>query len=104
MDDMISRAALLDEMTAGCMPMDAEISGIIGDTCTIRSYIENAPAVDAAPVVRGQWIEKECSENTIEEWQTAKCSNCGKYHTTPYIYYFDNYNYCPNCGAKNTES
>ena len=59
-----------------------------------------APAADAVPVVHSQWIEKEFSDNTIIEWQTAKCSICGKYHTTPYLYYFKSYNYCPNCGAK----
>ena len=50
----------------------------------------------------GKWIEKEVfsnNENIIGEWQSAVCSVCGKYHTTPYMYYFDNYNFCPNCGA-----
>lgn len=54
----------------------------------------------------GEWEEKETFHNgdginepIIEEWQSAKCSICGKYHTTPYMYYFDNYNFCPNCGA-----
>lgn len=52
----------------------------------------------------GKWEEKETFHNTddepiIEEWQSAMCSVCHKYHTTPYMYYFNNYNFCPNCGA-----
>lgn len=53
---------------------------------------------------RGEWEEKETFHNAddnpiIEEWQSARCSVCNKYHTTPYMYYFNNYNFCPNCGA-----
>lgn len=51
----------------------------------------------------GRWIEKEVFDNSsavIDEWQSAKCSACGLYHTTPYMYYFDNFNFCPNCGAR----
>lgn len=52
----------------------------------------------------GKWEEKETFHNAddnpiIEEWQSAMCSVCHKYHTTPYMYYFNNYNFCPNCGA-----
>ena len=52
----------------------------------------------------GEWIEKEVmhkdeAHDVIDEWQSARCSVCGKYHTTPYMYYFDEHRYCPNCGA-----
>lgn len=51
---------------------------------------------------RGEWkeLKVDCMVNCIDEWQSARCSACGKYHTTPYLYYFKSYNYCPNCGAK----
>ena len=54
------------------------------------------------PVANGKWTERKADPDitTIDEWQSARCSNCGRYHTTPYIYYFKNYSYCPNCGAK----
>jgi hypothetical protein len=57
---------------------------------------------------RGKWEEMEkfhdADDNPIiEEWQSARCSVCGKYHTTPYMYYFDNYNFCPNCGCAMTK-
>ena len=51
---------------------------------------------------KGKWIEREVicgNPNVIEDWQSAKCSVCGRYHTTPYMYYFSDYNFCPNCGA-----
>jgi hypothetical protein len=48
----------------------------------------------------GKWEEREVSsEQAIEEWQSARCSVCGLYHTTPHLYYFKHYNYCPNCGS-----
>lgn len=48
----------------------------------------------------GKWIERGVStEQVIDEWQSARCSVCGKYHTTPYMYYFNDFNFCPNCGA-----
>lgn len=50
------------------------------------------------------WIECEVFDNKeanahIDRWQSAKCSNCGTYHTTPYMYYFKKFKFCPNCGA-----
>lgn len=47
----------------------------------------------------GKWEDEGISSSLIEEWQSARCSNCGKYHTTPYLYYFKKYDYCPSCGA-----
>ena len=69
----------------------------------IRATIEHAPT--AQPERKGKWIEKEViheveASTAIGEWQSAKCSVCGKYHTTPYLYYFMDDNYCPNCGAE----
>jgi DNA-directed RNA polymerase subunit RPC12/RpoP len=59
--------------------------------------IENAPTVDAVPVVHGRW---ECQDGYFSDnW---KCSACG-------IVWFFEYdptetetkvNYCPNCGAR----
>ena len=68
-------------------------------------YIDLADYVPKADRPQGEWVEKTKFHNAdddpiIEEWQSAKCSVCGKYHTTPYLYYFDDYNYCPNCGAR----
>lgn len=70
----------------------------------LKFDIDNAPTIDTEPVKHGKWEEKETYLNEgdceITEWQSARCSKCGKYHTTPYMYSFDNFNFCPNCGAK----
>ena len=54
--------------------------------------IEDAPAVDAAPVRRGQWIKydgyTECSE--CEYWYNSpECEDSSDRHA-----------YCPNCRVK----
>ena len=66
----------------------------------IIAKIKTMPTIDTISVGHGKWVEKEVLEDTIiNEWQSARCSECGKYHTTPYMYYFDNFKFCPNCGA-----
>jgi hypothetical protein len=49
-----------------------------------------------------EWLEREVvpvRESGIVEVQVAKCPFCGRYLTTPYMYYFTEYPYCPNCGV-----
>ena len=54
----------------------------------------------ANETLKAVWLEREVDyETRIDAWQSAKCSRCGLYHTTPYMYYFDDFKYCPNCGA-----
>lgn len=58
---------------------------------------------EMAAVAHGRWTERHvdyASDCAIDEIQSARCSVCGEYHTTPYSYYFNTYSYCPNCGAK----
>lgn len=61
-------------------------------------------AIEALSVRYGQWFEKEIvnesSDVIIGQWQVARCSVCRKDHTTPYMYFFTHFAYCPNCGAK----
>lgn len=96
MTDLISRQAVLKELPHA-------LWGKEWDEALAKAIIESVPTVD--PMKRGKWMEQKVTheENRrstiIADWQSAKCSNCGKYHTTPYLYYFDNYNFCPNCGA-----
>ena len=52
------------------------------------------PVVDAVPVVHGHWTTKR-SLTHDGEWY---CSNC-EYEPTV----FEDYKYCPNCGAKMDE-
>lgn len=72
------------------------------DKAYVIGTLEEVPTAEPE---RGKWEEKETFHNAndnpiIEEWQSARCSVCHKYHTTPYMYYFNDYNFCPNCGAR----
>lgn len=71
------------------------------------SIVERIKRLPSAGRPQGEWIEKEIFgeynddvHHYVSEWQSARCSVCGKYHTTPYAYYFDEYNFCPSCGAQ----
>lgn len=51
----------------------------------------------------GKWLEKNrvySEESHIEDWQSCCCSVCGHYDTRPYMYYFDEPNYCSYCGTR----
>ena len=51
----------------------------------------------------GKWLKKNrvySEESHIEDWQSCCCSVCGHYDTRPYMYYFDEPNYCSYCGAR----
>lgn len=82
---------------------------VMKETAIFEQYEALKMAIEAlqAEAVQGEWEDREVFNETdddyfVEEWQSARCSVCGKYHTTPYMYYFDDFNYCPNCGAKMT--
>ena len=56
------------------------------------TVVENAPTIDAVPVVHGKWIREVNPYNDI----TYRCSSCSQ------DWWADNWsrwNYCPNCGA-----
>jgi len=59
-------------------------------------------------IVHGHWEEKEViyddnDNGVITEWQSCRCSECKKYDTSPYLYYFKEPKYCSECGAKMDE-
>ena len=70
----------------------------------IYAGIKTMPDVNAVPVVHGRWEEQTVISNEeethIDEWQSVRCSMCKRYLTTPFLYNFTNYDYCPHCGAK----
>lgn len=81
-----------------------EIGGAPCRACDIGDMIdevEDFPAADVAPVVRGRWIQ----ENPYDRESDVKCSACGEVFS--YIYgvcYLvcgvELPHYCPNCGAR----
>lgn len=85
MDDLISRAALLDEFRSLCGPQ----TGDGWDNMGVRNLIMRQKAVDAAPVVHGRWVYEH------DDPVLLPCSVCGYQ-----VYRYNNTNYCPDCGAK----
>ena len=51
--------------------------------------VEDAPTIDAVPVVHGRWIKLA----EASEWDQKRCSVCGDVACCQG-------NYCMNCGAK----
>lgn len=74
-----------------------------------RNIIEDLPAIDAVPVVRGKWIPgREISREMIGdctvsiEYEDYKCSVCG-FGIDRIAHWKDGtpvVKYCPNCGAR----
>lgn len=97
MSDLIDRTALIDSL------------GVSDRDIYCKEVIADAPAVDAAPVKRGEWVVDECDTTDdvpSSSWIDFHCSECNtdygleegqygwcRYKKIPY-------QYCPNCGAK----
>lgn len=80
MSDLISRAYVLAEY-------DRQHQGPPGGA---RKIMEEAPAVDAVPVVHGRWTYFNCVGNG-----RYQCSECQHWVDAGL-----DRNYCANCGAK----
>ena len=92
MSDLISRSALIEYLCSRCSAK----CNLEEECCSHVDAIENAPAVDAVPVVHGRWILlDECSNEGFY------CSRCHKkVYRKDYANQKVKSNYCPNCLAK----
>ena len=70
----------------------------------IIDEIERLPAVDAVPVVHGQWIKTKIPANTTgyggvgqDKKDGLLCSECRCAFDVKFLW---SNNFCPNCGAK----
>lgn len=56
----------------------------------------------AAHEETGEWTEISVHDvyEDVMEWQSARCSKCKRYHTTPFMYSYYSYPFCPRCGAR----
>lgn len=91
---------LIDADTFVLALMDASLSSV--DEDTILDLIDSIPTVDAVPVRRGKWIEKE--DWSIDDYYYT-CSVCGEDFVTVDGTPSENlWNFCPNCGADMREA
>lgn len=92
MGDLINRKALLEK----AWEADTQCGYVqvvdVGD-------IEDAPAVDAAPVVHGRWVAMHYEGGILDGANCERCSNCGwdRFFDEPEIKSV--FRYCPKCGA-----
>ena len=107
MHDLIYRQDAIDALSCDITLGGRQNAKLVAATI-IGTFVDRIKALPSVTPKRktGKWEEKNIvykddrGFNSIEAWQSARCSKCGKYHTTPYAYYFDDYNFCPNCGTK----
>lgn len=107
MSDYISREAVLNASKIVYIEyLETDDDQYIEGECdfipvVFKKDIEKIPSADVVERKRGKWEQKEVftAKGNVDELQSAFCPVCQRYHTTPYSYYFTNYNFCPNCGA-----
>lgn len=93
MDEYTSLRKIEFELCGGNLPekYKAFVRRVLND----RNLI---PSADVAPVVHGRWDGS--GRYTFPGGSTAvRCTNCGC-ALTESEYRLNNWNYCPNCGAK----
>lgn len=91
MDDLISRQDIYEKLiydTTKTISLGCGTEYVV--MWRIADAINEAPAVDAVPVVHGRW---ERAFNL-----KPSCSVCGEYHLYSWSDH-KNCNFCPNCGA-----
>lgn len=99
MNDYIRRKEVYQKLhdAGGCDASDEWSKGYDAAIDVAIEIIENMPSTaDVAPVVHGHWIKVKHPYGNVNWYK--KCSLCGK------CIDWQNYNFCPNCGAKMDES
>ena len=92
MDDLISRQAVLNELPHA-------LWGKEWDEALAKAIIESMPAID--PVKHGKWNVCDGGHEPPDYMDAAvmECGVCG-WLTEYYGGLEEEWNYCPNCGAK----
>lgn len=98
MNDLISRSALKEDIES----LHVKVTGLRSGKGVLAEYakhykesvvklIDEAPTVEAKPVVHGEWLLRHIGAGHM--WE---CSVC---HKRPDIYVTMDTNFCPSCGA-----
>ena len=95
MSRLIDADALLERMREYANDdWNVSLGGVFTDAVdTCLDFVENAPTIEAVPVVQGEWIKAE---------NTWVCSVCHKENACAYdetLCRFTDF-FCPKCGAK----
>ena len=101
MSDLISRQEAIDYFVTNIGVVDEDGFSVDDYDELMKVWTERFSGIPSAEPERktGKWVDRAVYYLAKCEYQTAKCSVCGMYLTTPYMYYFDEYRFCPNCGA-----
>lgn len=100
MSDLISRSALIAAFDKTVLPREFRIVKtpearmvVAAHGKLVKRLIDEAPSVDAVPVVHGYNVDREYPS-------LFECSICHWSCNDTYYGDTEDYNYCPNCGAK----
>ena len=93
MTRLIDADALLDFIDVGHLRPPTEICF---SEVMVKNIIELMPTVEATPARHGKWIY-----GNEFHWYTASCNQCGyKRYTDIKAAKWNEWKYCPNCGAR----
>lgn len=90
---LIDGDKLKEMLHTAAMPMTEYGRGVQTGYQYARAFIDNMPEIEAEPVRRGRWIDKD---NTGDDWDGETiCALCDG--VSPCRLFWD---YCPHCGAR----
>lgn len=69
---------------------------VVEDYNFVRTVLDSAPTVEAAPVVHGRWVDRTRTVYGLEDYR-FDCSVCG---STCWSDVAKSFCYCPECGAQ----
>lgn len=98
LDEYIKREAALSLVRPDAPEGEKAAVTIATAKKLVRDIVHRTPAADVAPVVHGRMVETDRpirdGKSKVYGWE---CTACKSFTRSPFV---DNWNYCPNCGAR----
>ena len=91
-EELARRRVLDTESTLPCPtninPAYTRYLAQMDERTKLKHMIADAPTIYPGQPKIGKWEERTVGEvgKAVEQIQSARCSACGLYHTTPYLY------------------